>query len=90
MIQTIQEKIKQRRRQMIVHSYIYYHKDDIIVSDDIWQRWAQELVTLQKECKEELGVYDEIFEDWDGSTGIQLPVDEWVVEVADALMKNKA
>ena len=69
--QEIKEKIKQRRTQMLVHSCIYYEMNDNIVSDAVWQKWADELRDLQKEhpllCKIEH--FDEAFARWDGSTG---------------------
>ena len=50
---TIKEKIRQRRRQMLVHSYIYYELDDNIVSDAQWAKWAKELEQLQKNYPKE-------------------------------------
>ena len=47
MKQTIKEKIRQRRSQMLVHSFLYYKLDDPIIDDDKWQRWANELAELQ-------------------------------------------
>jgi NAD-dependent DNA ligase len=73
--QTIKEKIKQRRAQMLVHSCIYYEMNDNIVSDHQWQAWADELEQLQKDHPEEcqIGYFDYEFRDWDGSTGNHLP-----------------
>ena len=50
--QTIAEKIKQRRLQILVHSFIYYDLNENIVSDDKWSQWATELVYLQNEFPE--------------------------------------
>lgn len=87
-VQTLSEKIRQRRIQMLVHSYIYYHMDDNIVSDDKWQEWADELTELQKR-KQNIGFYDEAFADWSGASGAFLPFDQWVKERAKKLlMKN--
>lgn len=80
--QTLEEKIKQRRSQMLVHSYLYYWLDESIVSDYQWQAWADDLVELQKDFEGDLDFYDEAFYDWDGSTGCHLPKDEWVVNAA--------
>lgn len=80
-MQTIKERIRQRRLQMLVHSYIYYKLDNNIIDDATWSRWAKELQQLQvnypKDAKEvELA---EAFEGWDGSSGAFLPLDdEWV------------
>ena len=80
------DKIRQRRTQMMVHSYLYYILDSPIISDDTWQYWADELVTLQKQ-KKEIGFYDEEFVDWDGSTGMHLPTDGWIDYRAKWLIK---
>lgn len=73
-LQTIREKIKQRRAQMLIHSCLYYELDTNIVSDHVWQEWADELEKLQKEnpsdCK--IGFFDSEFRDWDGATGAHL------------------
>lgn len=66
---------------MLVHSYLYYVMDHNIVSDDKWQQWANELAELQKE-KIDIGFYDDAFRDWNGSTGMHLPFDDWVVKRA--------
>jgi len=74
--QTIKEKIKQRRSQMLVHSYLYYVIDEPIIEDDKWQRWADELATLQKYNPKSCNIdfYDEAFKDWNGDTGFKLPL----------------
>jgi hypothetical protein len=72
--------ILQRRNQMLVHSYLYYVLDTSIVSDDTWQRWADDLVALQRQHPGPVGFFDAAFADWDGSTGMHLPQNEWVVE----------
>ncbi len=86
MLQTLAEKVRQRRAQMLVHSYIYYRLNDSLVSDDAWQRWANELVELQKEIMT-IGFYDEAFSDWDASTGYHLPQDDYVCYKADQLLR---
>lgn len=78
--------IHQRRAQMLVHSYAYYEMDTPIVSDDTWQRWADELVRLQSASAENIGFYDPEFAGWDGSTGMHLPRDGWVAGVTAHLL----
>ena len=86
----IAELINRRRRQILVHSIIYYEFNDNIISDYTWSKWAEELVELQnkypgtaKSC-----VFAKEFEDFDGSTGFNLPLDNpWGVNKACQLLK---
>lgn len=86
-IHTPAERIKQRRTQMLIHSHLYYRMDAPIISDDQWQSWADELVTLQREHPGAIGWYDAAFADWDGSTGMHLPGDGWIIEKADQVRR---
>lgn len=86
-VQTLSEKIKQRRIQMLVHSYLYYELDHNVVSDHKWQEWADELVELQKR-KDTIGFYDEAFKDWTGASGAFLPFDDWVKKRAEKIKKD--
>lgn len=78
----IAEKIQQRRYQMLVHSCLYYHLNQNIISDKQWDEWARELRDLQNqypEISKQVTLY-EYFKDWDASTGAFLPITEsWVV-----------
>lgn len=71
---------------MLVHSFIYYKLDDNIVSDHQWQAWAQELAQLQRQHPKPIGFYDDVFVDWDGSSGFHLPSDPWVEGEAQWLL----
>ena len=78
-------------RSMLVHSYIYYVMDTNIISDDKWQDWANELVELQNmwfrfKAPKTVGFYDDVFQDWNGSTGMHLPKDEWIQKKAKKLV----
>lgn len=88
-LQTIEEKIQQRRLQMLIHSYIYYELDKNIIDDYTWDKWAMELVDLQtKYPKESKKVkYFEQFKDWDGSSGAFLKFDNWVKNKAKYLLE---
>ena len=77
----IAEMILRRRNQMLVHSYIYYKLNDNIISDYQWSLWAVELRDLQRKYPEisKTVPWNKEFEDWDGSSGAFLPLDdEWV------------
>ena len=87
-LQTFSEKLKQRRSQMLIHSYIYYHLDTNIISDHQWQDWADELTEMQSQYPQltNIGFYDKGFSDWNGSTGMHLPVDGWIRDKAQRLL----
>ena len=86
-MQTTAELIRQRRAQMLIHSHLYYRMDAPIISDGDWQRLADELAQLQRQHPEPIGFYDTEFADWDGSTGMHLPGDAWVIEKADLVRR---
>lgn len=88
-MQTVPEKIKQRRSQMLIHSYLYYHMDTSIVSDHQWQDWANELAYLQSVNTRPIGFYDKEFIGWDGSSGYHLPKDDWIHSKAVLLLQSK-
>jgi hypothetical protein len=73
---TIHDRIAQRRRQILVHSIIYYRFDDSIISDHKWVGWARELVELQAQYPEIAASCPlaEAFKDFNASTGYDLPL----------------
>lgn len=90
-MQTVKEKIRQRRRQMLVHSYIYYELNENIVSDAQWTKWAKELQELQERYPKESAEVEEYdqFKDWDGSSGAFLNFGENIKTVAKILLEHK-
>lgn len=76
------ELISRRRKQLLVHSIIYYRMDDSLVSDSKWASWALELEALTKKypkLAKQAFLSDE-FEDFDHSTGYNLPLETpWAV-----------
>ena len=82
----IAEKIQQRRLQMLIHSRLYYIDDQNIISDYKWSEWAQELRQLQDDNPNiaKKIAWAKEFENWDGSSGTFLPLDnEWVRSKAE-------
>lgn len=73
--QPIMDKIKQRRLQMLVHSYIYYELGTSIIPDARFDKWAYELKDLQNKypAESQSVKYYQYFRDWDGTTGFNLP-----------------
>lgn len=84
------EAIARRRRQMLIHSYLYYGTDTQVIDDHTWTQWAQQLARLQRKYGWRIGFYDRLFKDWNGSTGHHLPtnagVDYNVVRVAERML----
>ena len=78
--------IHRLRRQIIVHSYIYYKLNDSIWTDDFWQKQANRLRDIQKIYGDEIGFYDKDFKEWDGSTGMHLSQEPWVLHRANRLL----
>lgn len=84
MKQTVAEKIRQRRRQMLVHSFLYYELDSNIIDDHTWSMWGVELAELQKKYPKESAEveYADLFSDWDGSSGAHLVYDDTIKSIA--------
>lgn len=81
--------IERRRRQVLVHSVIYYKMNDNIVDDATWSKWALELENLQHDYPEIAmrGCYARDFKDFDHSTGMNLPLDDpWAINKACQLL----
>lgn len=89
MTDEIRELITRRRRQILVHSIIYYKLNDNLVSDAQWAEWATELEELQRQYPEisESCPLAEAFQNFDHSTGMNLPLDDpWGVRTARYLL----
>lgn len=86
---SIAELLNRRRRQILVHSVIYYKMNDNLISDTTWSVWATELEELQAKYP---GIaakvpYAKEFEGFDHSTGMNLPLDDpWAVNKARQLL----
>lgn len=70
----ILELINRRRRQIVVHSYLYYKQDTSLISDYTFDKWCKELVELHNKHPRETkqAVFPEAFEGWSGFTGFDL------------------
>lgn len=66
--------IKRRRRQILVHSFIYYELNQNIISDNQWSEWATELEDLQSKYPDiaDKTEYADVFQGFDHSTGANL------------------
>lgn len=85
------ELIGRRRRQLLVHSYLYYEKNENLIDDHTWSKWAEQLADLQESYPElsKIAPYYEAFSDFDASTGYNLPFRlPNIVSVAENLLKH--
>lgn len=80
--QEVASLILRRRRQLLVHSIIYYRMAESLVSDHQWAGWALELEQLQRDHPAIAATVDlaDAFKDFDHSTGYNLPLTDpkWV------------
>ena len=86
----IRELIVRRRKQIIVHSCIYYEFNTSIISDRTFDLWAYELVDLQRKYPEisKSSRWASEFKDFDGSTGYDLPIrTQWAINKAKWLLE---
>ena len=81
MNQEVMELIQQRRKQILVHSHLYYQMNENIISDSTYDRWCKELAELQVQFPNEakIAMHDIEFQGFDGSSGYDLPFNspEW-------------
>ena len=84
--------IERRRRQILVHSYIYYEMNSNIISDNKWSEWAVELAKLQETyptLSKQAALSSEFY-NFDPSTGMDLPYrQEWIKRKAEQLLQYK-
>jgi hypothetical protein len=80
----IEELICRRRKQILVHSYLYYEMNNNVISDHTYDEWCKELADLQKHHPIEsnnVPFYRDSFEGYDGSTGFHLPKEAWMHDI---------
>lgn len=89
---SIAELLNRRRRQILVHSVIYYKMNENLISDSTWSKWATELEELQAKYSNIAAKvpYAEEFREFDHSTGMNLPLDDpWAINKARQLLALK-
>lgn len=71
---SLQTKVSALQRQIIVHSIIYYHLNNSVISDREFDRLSKELVQLMESDDKALQKTDYWYcmHDFDGSTGFHL------------------
>ena len=72
------ELISRRRRQILVHSVLYYKMNESLISDSQWSKWAVELEELQEKYPEiaDKCCYADGFRNFDHSSGYDLPLND--------------
>lgn len=86
------ELITRRRRQILVHSCIYYHMDTNVITDHQFDYLCVSLVEKTAEFPKvaEKCEYHDAFHGFDGSTGADLPyLAEEIVRAAERLVMMK-
>lgn len=85
----ILELINRRRRQIIVHSVLYYRHNTSVVSDHIFDQWCSQLVTLQADYPREASEaeWSGQFKNFDGSTGFHLTDNAWGLAKAEHVLE---
>jgi hypothetical protein len=84
----VASRIERRRRQILVHSILYYRLDSPLIPDSAYDAWAQELIRLQAEypdVSEGVGYMRDAFRTFTSSTGFDLPLDD---ERANAVARD--
>lgn len=81
--------IRRRRRQILLHSYLYYELNENLIPDSTFDKWMYELVELQKTYPEEseAAEFYEEFKDFKGASGSNLPYkDPQIMDEAHRLL----
>lgn len=86
----ILDLINRRRRQIHLHSVIYYYLNTSIVPDALFDEWSNELVALNAKHPEYLhvGYMPSLFVDWTGDTGMHLPAHDRVIALAEQMVNQ--
>nr|BDD45044.1 hypothetical protein 32 [Bacillaceae bacterium] len=76
--EAVAELITRRRRQILVHSCLYYRLNDNVIDDHTYDLWSKELAELQQQYPDIAAQCErhEDFKDFDGSSGFDLPIHE--------------
>lgn len=87
----IKELINRRRRQVHVHSVIYYHLGKNLIPDWQFDHWSEELAEAHMMNPDLVhqGYEHRVFASWTGDTGMHLPLTEDAVSVAHHLLRYK-
>ena len=65
-------KMVKLREDLMIHSYLYYILGGSAVPDAVFDRWCAELEEFHEIAGREICYNDDLFADFDGSTGMGL------------------
>lgn len=84
-------RIDELREMLHAHSYAYYVLYKTVITDAEWDAMARRLVELhvQYPHAKAQGYLAEYFQDWDGSTGFDMPWTDYIKEVAEKMVARK-
>lgn len=86
----ISNLIDNLRRWISLHSFLYYQKNEPVVSDEAWDRKARKLARVQHTHGYDAGSWqNEAFEDFTGDTGFHLPFTDEIRQKATELIENQ-
>lgn len=90
---SVLELINRRRRQILVHSYLYYKMDTNLIQDHVFDKWCRELMQLhiKHPTESRRAVFWSVYKDWNGFSGYDLftndkDAEEWAKRKAEQLM----
>ena len=88
----IADLIDNLRKWVVLHSFLYYKKNDPVVSDEAWDRKARKLARIQHTHGYDAGSWqNKAFEDFTGDTGYHLPfTDEIRQKAIELVEKNQS
>lgn len=87
--EAVSELINRRRRQVLVHSFLYYRMNTTLVSDHTYDAWARELMRLQRQYPDIASecIHAKDFANFSETTsGYDLPLYGWVEDMARRLL----
>lgn len=85
----ILELMNRRQRQILVHSNLYYRQNTNIIPDSTYDAWSHELADLIQAHPREFrkSTWYRAFQNFDGNTGMDLPITHpWVEGTATHLL----
>ena len=83
--------ISRLRRNVIVHSIIYYQYNRNLISDSAYDKMCQRLAKLQIKYPKTSAkcCYPKAFRDYDPSTGFNFVGHKWGTRAAERLLRSK-